>query len=310
MKKEGIVVKIFGAYYTVLYDSREITCTLRGKFRARNAKSNYTDPVAVGDRVYITCTADGAGTIDEILPRKNVFSRKEKGRVRNEDIIASNLDTIVVVLAFHKPRLNLRFADRILVRAQKENIRCIVCINKTDLADEDDMNGVCEYYQGSGVALLFASALTGRGMDELLSTVREGVSLFVGISGVGKSSILNYLMPSLNLKTIEISDKTGKGRHATTNVQMIGYDEHGSIIDTPGLREFGLTDIPPPLLGNYFMEFGRYSGECSFRPCTHDHEPRCGIKRRVEEGSICEDRYISYLNILYSLKEYEDTKYP
>ncbi|HNR87532.1 MAG TPA: ribosome small subunit-dependent GTPase A [Spirochaetota bacterium] len=306
---EGIIIKAYGAYYRVLADGEEFNCALRGKFRTSARGSSYSDPVVVGDRVLISRNDDGTGAIDELLERRNIFSRKEKGRNRSEDVIASNLDRIIVIQAFQRPRMNLRFADRIIVRSIKESIDVVVCVNKLDLADDAACEFVLEYYRGADVPVLFVSAQTGDGMGELADVIRNRVTLFVGNSGVGKSSILNTLVPDLDLHTIEISDKTGKGRHATTNAAMIRVDAESFIVDTPGLREFGLLDIEPHELAGYFMEFSRYHDACSFRPCTHDHEPQCAVRDMVDEGAIAHERYISYLNILATLREYRAIKY-
>ena len=153
------------------------------------------------------------------------------------------------------------------------------------------------------------SALTGKGMKRLKKMIKKNITLFVGRSGVGKTSILNYLYPGLALRTSEVSQKKGKGRHTTSNVEMIIQPDGTCIIDTPGFREFGLMDIEPETLGQYFNEFTRYNNKCEFKPCTHDHEPNCEVKKQVEKGNIFEERYISYLNILYSLKEYYNRMY-
>ena len=305
----GMVVKVFGMYSTVLYEDRRINCVLRGKMRREKSVRKYSDPVAVGDLARIELDREGTGVISEILPRKNVFSRKEKGRNRREDVIASNLDRIVIIQSFDNPRLNLRFVDRLSVRARKDGIPMLLCINKRDLAEKGDVTNVMEYYDNAPIDLALVSARTGRGIDDFGQFIAKNTSLFVGYSGVGKTSILNRLYPDLDLRVSEISESTGKGRHTTTNVEMIYAVDGTRIVDTPGLREFGLVDIEPETAGDYFYEFGELAAECAYRPCSHDHEPDCGVKRMVEAGRIHTDRYVSYLNILQSLRESRERKY-
>lgn len=308
MEKIGIVIKVMGLYYTVLWNGEKFNCNLRGRIRKKSDNSNFSNPVAVGDNVRFEVEADGSGIINEVLPRKNVFSRKEKGKYRKEDIIASNLDLVIVIQSFKKPRLNLRFVDRVLVRGVKEGIDVVLCINKLDLADAEQIPYVREYYRGAGIKIHMVSALKGINLDALEREMKDRVSILIGYSGVGKTSILNRLFPELNLKVSTVSSKTGKGRHATSNVQMIVRNAM-AIVDTPGLREFGLLDIETHMLEEYFPEFRQSSPECEYKPCTHDHEPNCAVKRDVDEGIISEGRYISYLNILYSLKEYYESMY-
>lgn len=306
---EGTIVKIYGLFYIVERDGKRIHSFLRGKHRKNRDMRAYSNPFAVGDHVLFEMNADGTGSITEILPRKNTFSRKDKGKNKKEDIIASNLDLIVVIQSFHMPDLNLRFVDRLAVRGAKEGIPVLLCVNKLDLAPEGMKEYVLAYYAKAGVEIRMVSALTGEGMEEFRGCLRGNLSIFVGQSGVGKTSILNALCPGLNLRTSEISASTGKGRHATTNVEMIDLPGGGGIIDTPGMREFGLMDIEPHALGRYFPEFRRYLSRCAYNPCTHDHEPDCGVKRAVEKGRIFEDRYVSYLYLLASQREYYDRLY-
>ncbi len=306
---QGVVVKVFGLFYRVAYESGQLNCVLRGKMRRNREIEKYSDPAAVGDKVLFEPQEDGTGAIHEILPRKNVFSRKEKGRNSREDVIAANLDQIVVIQSFINPRLNLRFVDRLAIRAKTGNIPLILCINKADLAKKDLIGYVKKYYKGAPITIAITSVVTGEGIDEFLKLTEKRVSLFVGYSGVGKTSILKFMYPGLELRIAEVSESTGKGKHTTTNVEMILAADGTSIIDTPGLREFGLMDIEPHMTGYYFYEFGRLSESCSFKPCTHDHEPGCEIKRRVEAGKIHPDRYVSYLNLLDSIRQYHENKY-
>ena len=303
-ERTGVVTKIYGLYYTVKTEDDYINCVLRGKIRTDRLLNNYSNPAAVGDLASYTVNEDGSGVIDKILSRKNLFSRKEKGKNRKEDIIAANLDLITIIQAFKKPRLNLRFVDRLIVRSEKEKIQVLLCINKLDIADKDILEYINNYYKNTKITIILVSALTGEGIKELKNNLAGKISLFIGNSGVGKTSILNSIDPDLNLRTSEVSLKTNKGKHTTANVEMIHFADDITIIDTPGMREFGLMDIEPHMLGQYFHEFSKYINKCSFKPCTHNHEPDCEIKNQVEKQKIFKDRYVSYLNILSSLNEY------
>ncbi len=302
------MVKVFGKFYIVESEGRTVTSTLRGRLRQDPRLEKYSDPVVVGDHVDFDPDPDGEGSIREVLPRKNVFTRKYKNSRRN-DLIAANIDRIVVIQCFGTPRLNPRFVDRLLVRGIKEGIPLLLCVNKLDLAEKGETRALSSYYRGYDLSLRTTSAVTGEGVRALKKELAGRLSILIGNSGVGKTSLLNAMYPDLDLRTREVSESTGKGRHATTNVEMFRLDDDTRIIDTPGLREFGLVDIEPRELGVYFMEFGRYADRCNFSPCTHDHEPGCEVKRLVEEGIISEERYVSYLNILTSLREYQENRY-
>jgi ribosome biogenesis GTPase / thiamine phosphate phosphatase len=304
----GTVVKSYGKYYTIEYEGRNINCTLRGRLRKDKRLEKYSEPVAVGDIVEFELDSEGAGAIELVRERINTFTRRYKDS-DHDDLIAANLDRIVVIQGFGKPRLNLRFVDRLLVRGEKEGIPVLLCVNKLDLAGNNDIDGLHAYYRGYDPEIMLMSAITGEGLDGLKNALTGKLSILIGNSGVGKSSLLNGMYPDLDLRTTEVSESTGKGRHTTTNVEMFRLDGDTRIIDTPGLREFGLMDIEPHELGIYFMEFGTLSGKCGFSPCTHDHEPECEIKKQVEQGKISEERYISYLNILATLKDYYDNRY-
>ncbi len=281
---------------------------LRGKLRKDERLKRFSDPVATGDLVDFEISETGEGIINGVHERRNTFTRMDS-RSRKEDLIAANLDMIVVIQAFRMPRLNLRFVDRLMVRGEKEGIPLLLCVNKSDLADTGDISYLREYYENTGTGIIITSAVTGTGLDRLKKSLKGRTSLLAGYSGVGKSTLLNRLYPELELRTAEVSDSTQKGRHTTTNVEMMLLEEDTFILDTPGFREFGLMDIEPHLLGNYFHEFGEYARSCNFRSCTHDHEPGCEIKHQVEEGKISGDRYVSYLNILNSLREQYDNMY-
>jgi len=296
----GIIVKVFGRFYSVMSDGDVINSVLRG--RMKTEKTNYSNPVAVGDIVDFSINMEGLGIIESVRDRRNTFTRKDGVRSR-EDIIACNLDQVIAVQSFYQPQLNLRFVDRIIARSNKGNIPVLLCINKSDLMEKGDRNYVRSYYKGTDIKIKIVSAATGSRINSLKKEVAGKRSLLIGYSGVGKSSLFNRIYPGIDLKVNEVSESSGKGRHTTTNVKMYRAEDGTELIDTPGVREFGLVDIEPEDLGNCFNDFRDASETCRFRPCTHDHEPGCEVKRLVEAGIIHEDRYVSYLNILYSIQE-------
>jgi len=299
---EGTITKVFGRYYTVRHGDGETDSVLRGRLKVPGDTRVFSNPAAVGDLVDFHIRDDGLGVIESVHKRRNIFTRKDGVRSR-EDIIACNLDQVVAVQSFGAPEFNLRFVDRILVRGVKENIHVLLCMNKTDLSMKEEKRYIKSYYKGTGLEIRFVSARTGEGMETLKKSISGKRSLLVGYSGVGKSSIFNRLYPGLDLKINEVSESTGKGRHTTTNVHMIKLGDRTELIDTPGVREFGLVDIDPNELGNYFEDFRDAAEHCRFRPCQHDHEPDCEVKRLADEGAIHPDRHVSYLNILYSIKD-------
>lgn len=303
----GKIIKVFGQIYTVEYGDRSYNCVLRGKIRQDKRLETFSEPAVTGDMVEFSVDDNNEGVIESIAERRNIFSRKENIGSK-EDIIASNIDLIVVIQSFKKPRLNLRFVDRLLVRGQKEGIPVVLCVNKCDLASPQELEYPDDYYRDAGITTVKTCTFTGQGIGELVEIIRDRIAVFVGPSGVGKSSIINSLAPEMKLRTSSVSASTGKGKHTTTNVEMVTCGPF-RIIDTPGLREFGLLDIPPLTLGNYFPEFRKYSHLCGFRTCSHDHEPDCEVKRQVEAGNIINGRYVSYLNMYYSLKEDYDNLY-
>jgi ribosome biogenesis GTPase len=298
----GIIVKVMGRYYTVRAEERNVTSVLRGKIRQDESMKRFSEPAAVGDGVEISIDSNESGLIEKVYERRNVFTRKDKGR-KKEDLIAANIGQIVIVLSFYKPAYNLRFSDRICVRAVKENIPILLCVNKSDLSQKSEIKYIKDYYKNSGLDIIFTSAKTGDGIDKLYKKLKGKVSLFTGSSGAGKSSLLNCICPDIDLKIAEISESTGKGKHTTTNVQMIRSDSDTWLVDTPGMREFGLMDITPDELADFFPDFKILSKNCRFSPCTHDHEPGCEVKNNVDSGNILNDRYISYLNILQNIRD-------
>ncbi len=299
----GTVVRSTGSWYDVQVDDRLIPCKVPGRFRL--TETGTTNPVIVGDRVTLRVLEDETGLITEIHERTNKLSRRAAGRrVGLEHVIAVNVDAAWVVQSIRQPKLNPGFIDRFLVMAEMNGLPAGLVFNKVDLLRPGDREAVHywrDLYAQQGYPVLMTSALTGAGVSDVEACLKDKTSVIVGPSGTGKSSLLNALVPGLGLKTGVVSRKTLKGRHTTTVATLLPLPFGGFVVDTPGLREFGIIDLEPAMLSHYFVDFRPYLNDCHYPNCTHDHEPDCVVRDAVEAGYISEERYYSYLNILSSL---------
>ncbi len=266
--------------------------------------------MAVGDRVRIRLADERTGVIEEVLPRKNYLSRKaprKKGASfrgeRLEQIVAANLDQLVIVTSVLNPKFNNRLLDRILVASESSEITAKIVINKIDLDSNDERSQWRELYSQLGYEVFETSAVRKRGLKELETALGGKTTAFWGASGVGKSSLLNALFPDLNLKVGEISDYSKKGRHTTVTVSMVKINETTWVVDTPGIREIEPYGLRKEDLGHMFVEFKPFIHDCKFNSCTHYHEPGCAVVKAVELGKIDKKRYVSYLNILGTFEE-------
>ena len=292
----------------------EILCSLRGKFKKefglKKDKLFFTDFITVGDNVQYELNKDGSGVINKIEKRKNHISRKlpkvrgasYRGE-RLEQVIAANIDNVVVVTSIHYPDFNDRVLDRFLVAAESSHLNVIIVLNKIDLDKSDISKEWKKLYKGIGYKFILTSANTKAGLDSLIKEITGSKNLFWGHSGVGKSSILNKIYPNLNLKIGEISNFTTKGTHTTVTSRMIKVENETYIIDTPGVREIDPYGIRKIDLGHYFIEFAKYINDCKFNTCTHNHEPGCAVLKAVKEGFISEKRYESYLRLLDTIED-------
>jgi ribosome biogenesis GTPase len=297
---EGIVLRSTGSRYEVLSEDGVVSCTIRGKFRL--ADEDATNPVVIGDRVVFEMNEDQTGIIEERLERTNKMSRRAAGRRQSkEHVIIANVDKAWIVQSIRDPRINPGFIDRVLTMAEYLHVPAGIIFNKADLMDEAAEEVVmyfAELYQKIGYDVVFTSTKVEGGTDELLKWLHKGIHVFIGPSGVGKSTLLNTMIPQADLKTGAISQSTQKGKHTTTYAELIPLPQGGFIGDTPGLREFGLYEIDPAELSHYFIEYREHMNECRFPNCTHDHEPGCRIKELVEDGTLSIERYESYINML------------
>ena len=309
MKKgEATVVKNAGSHYLLsqLPAWEVFPAVLRGKVRLK--ASEITNPIAVGDQVKYEWADDGdSAVITEILPRRNYVIRRSTNLSRQAHIIAANVDRAYVVVSLYFPEIKLPFLDRILVTCELYGIPATIVLSKTDLYREPAPEEIAHFkslYEGAGYPVIETSVKTGEGIAEIREACRDRVNLFSGESGVGKSSLIKALDPSLDPKIGVISAAHLQGKHTTSLYEMYPLSGGGYLIDSPGIRGFGLVDVEKEEIAKYFPEMLKASADCRFTPCTHTHEPGCAVKAAVEEGRIAPERYNSYLGMLEEDKKF------
>jgi hypothetical protein len=304
----GLVVKNTGSWYTVKTDSGQlIDCKLKGNFRLKGIRS--TSPVAVGDYVQIVTNAEGTAMITAIDDRKNYIIRKSPNLSKQSQIIAANLDQAFLLVTIKYPETSTIFIDRFLAGAEAYRIPVVLVFNKTDLLNEEEhhyQQMMMNLYETIGYHCVEISSETGQGLEVVDALLAQKVTLLSGNSGVGKSTLINVLIPHAEQRTAEISDAHGTGIHTTTFSEMIALPHGGYVIDTPGIKGFGTFDIEPEELTSYFKEIFAFSKDCKFNNCTHTHEPGCAVRTAVENHYISESRYQSYLSML---DDKEENKY-
>lgn len=308
---EATVVKNAGSHYMLsrLPEWEPFPAVLRG--RVRLGKSAATNPVAVGDRVRFECgdtvSEQHPALITEILPRRNHLIRKSTNLSRQSHVIAANLDQAVITASLFFPEIKLPFLDRILVTCEVYGIPAVIALNKVDIYKEaaaEQMESFIDIYTKAGYRVIATSARSGEGIDELRELCKDRLSLFSGESGVGKSSLIKALDPALDPKVGKISAAHLQGRHTTSLYEMYRIQSGGFLIDTPGIRGFGLVDLEKEEIHKYFPEMLRYADDCRFVPCTHTHEPGCAVKDAVDRGLLSPERYNSYLGMLEEDKKF------
>lgn len=307
---KGLVIKNTGSWYDVLPDSggTSVQCKVKGNFRLKGIRT--TNPVAVGDHVTVLLNTDGSAYITEIAPRRNYIIRRASNLSKEASILAANLDSAMLVASLKHPATSTNFIDRFLATAEAYRVDATLVINKTDLLSEPDdielLNAVRYLYRSIGYRVIGLSTVTGEGMEEVRECLNGKTTLVSGNSGVGKSTLINYLIPGLDLKTAAISDVHDQGTHTTTFSEMFQLPSGGWIIDTPGVRGFGTIEMAPGEVSHYFPEIFRTSAGCRFGDCTHTHEPGCAVLRAIENHEIAQSRYNSYLSIL---NDSDESKY-
>ena len=301
----GRVVKNTGSSYIVRLDSGvEIPCRIKGNFRIKGIRT--TNPVAVGDIVSVVKAADDADYITAIEPRKNYIIRRASNLSKESHILASNIDRALIVATLRDPLTPLTFIDRFLATAEAYSVPAGIVLNKEDMWDDDDRqlaDALLNLYSSIGYPLFFLSAATGEGIELLREILTGKITLLAGNSGVGKSSIINALVPDANLRTGAISDIHHTGTHTTTFSEMIDLPGGGAIIDIPGVRGFGTIDFAPEEVGHFFPDIFRFAKDCRYSDCKHTGEPGCAVIPAVENHYIAESRYNSYLSILEEASE-------
>jgi ribosome biogenesis GTPase len=304
----GIVIKTTGSWHTVRTDSGlEIPCTIKGKYRLKGMR--LTNPIAVGDLVDVQWEdGDENGVIKHIAPRKNYIIRKSINLAREAHILASNIDQAVLLLSLRQPTTMSMFVDRFLVTAEAYKIPAILVFNKLDLYTDDDfeiMEDWSEVYSNAGYSCYHVSVRESIGIEGLKLIMSDKINLVSGNSGVGKSSLINSLIPGADLKTAEISEAHKSGKHTTTYPEMLSLQGGGYIIDTPGIKGFGTIDIKKEELYHFFPEIFAVSEKCKYHNCSHSHEPDCAVIKAVEDGEVPYMRYNNYLSMFSE----EDEKY-
>ncbi len=298
---KGTVIRTTGSHYTVKNDKgEEFECCIKGRFKISGIKS--TNPLAIGDRVeFLLPENNSYGLICAIEQRRNYIIRKATKLSKQTHIIAANVDQALLIVTAVLPRTSTGFIDRFLLTCEAYAIPCILVFNKTDLYDEE-IREYSDYlrsiYENVGYRCVETSALRKTGLEDLKEILKDKTSLLSGHSGVGKSALINALDSNLNLKTSAISLSNLKGRHTTTFAQMFPLAFGGNIIDTPGVRSFGMVDFSAEEVARYYPEMRQRLKECRYYNCTHIHEPDCAIKKAVEEGEIAQERYLNYVNIV------------
>jgi len=308
--KQGLVIKSTGSWFTVETENGDLfECKIKGKFRIKDIKS--TNPVAVGDHVEFsiqsTSNNKNIGLITSISERKNYIIRRSQNLSKQSHIIAANIDQAVLVVTLNYPITTTTFIDRYLASAEAYRIPVLIVFNKTDRINQEQLNALnslIDTYTNIGYQCLTTSATSLFGIENLKKALKNKINVFNGHSGVGKSTLINILEPGLKLKTMDISDVHNTGKHTTTYSTLYKLNFGGYIIDTPGIKAFGMLEMQPWEISHYFPEIFKISSNCQYNNCSHTHEPACAVKIAVEKNEIAQSRFISYLGLLEADDKY------
>ena len=302
---KGLAIKNTGSWYTVRTDDgRDVESKVKGNFRLKEIRS--TNPVSVGDRVDIDINNEGTAFITHIEDRKNYIIRRASNLSKQSHIIAANLDQAMLIVTVNYPITTTVFIDRFLATAEAYRVPVKMVFNKIDRykgEEKEYLDAMINLYTTIGYPCSMLCAKTGEGLEELKAEMKDKITLLSGHSGVGKSTIINKLVPGVNLRTGDISEYHNKGMHTTTFSEMIPLPEGGYLIDTPGIKGFGTIEMETAEISHYFPEIFKFSADCKFSDCSHRHEPGCAVLKALEENYISESRYKSYLSILEDKEE-------
>ena len=305
---KGLVIKNTGSWYSVKTDTGKVVeCKIKGNFRLKGIRS--TNPVAVGDNVEIALNSEGTAFITHIEERRNYIIRKSQNLSKQSHILAANVDQAFLIVTVNYPQTSTTFIDRFLASAEAYSVPVVLVFNKCDILSDDERHyqqSMIHLYETIGYECREVSATTGEGVDGLHALLKGKITLLSGNSGVGKSTLINKILPEANLRTAEISDAHNTGMHTTTFSEMLELPEGGYIIDTPGIKGFGTFNMEPEELTSYFPEIFHFSKGCKFSNCTHTHEPGCAVLKAIDDHYIAQSRYQSYLNML---EDKDDNKY-
>ena len=305
---KGFVIKNTGSWYSVKTDDGKVVeCKIKGNFRLKGIRS--TNPVAVGDNVEIALNSEGTAFITHIEERRNYIIRKSQNLSKQSHILAANVDQAFLIVTVNYPQTSTTFIDRFLASAEAYSVPVVLVFNKCDILSDDERHyqqSVIHLYETIGYECREVSATTGEGVDGLHALLKGKITLLSGNSGVGKSTLINQILPEANLRTAEISDAHNTGMHTTTFSEMLELPEGGYIIDTPGIKGFGTFNMEPEELTSYFPEIFHFSKGCKFSNCTHTHEPGCAVLKAIDDHFIAQSRYQSYLNML---EDKDENKY-
>ena len=305
---KGFVIKNTGSWYSVKTDDGKVVeCKIKGNFRLKGIRS--TNPVAVGDQVKIALNQEGTAFITHIDERRNYIIRKSQNLSKQSHIIAANVDQAFLIVTVNYPQTSTTFIDRFLASAEAYSVPVVLVFNKRDILSDDERHyqqSMVHLYETIGYECREISAATGEGVEGLHKLLKGKITLLSGNSGVGKSTLINQILPEANLRTAEISDAHNTGMHTTTFSEMLELPGGGYIIDTPGIKGFGTFDMEPEELTSYFREIFHFSKDCKFSNCTHTHEPGCAVLKALEEHYIAQSRYQSYLGML---EDKDENKY-
>lgn len=305
---KGLVIKNTGSWYSVKTDTGKVVeCKIKGNFRLKGIRS--TNPVAVGDNVEIALNSEGTAFITHIEERHNYIIRKSQNLSKQSHILAANVDQAFLIVTVNYPQTSTTFIDRFLASAEAYSVPVVLVFNKCDILSDDERHyqqSMIHLYETIGYECREVSATTGEGVDGLHALLKGKITLLSGNSGVGKSTLINKILPEANLRTAEISDAHNTGMHTTTFSEMLELPEGGYIIDTPGIKGFGTFNMEPEELTSYFPEIFHFSKGCKFSNCTHTHEPGCAVLKAIDDHYIAQSRYQSYLNML---EDKDENKY-